>query len=137
MIGTINPDGGSTYYYVNNRYHARYPWEERKLEEDLKIMKDINEEDRKTVGANKSRTSGYTGLSILNRLHKLYGFDIFKDLVYDTMHNLPTNVISAQLKSFINSEKIDSKLVDQRLHSLPWTAGWLQVHSINNFHAPL
>lgn len=99
-------------------------------------MKDINEEVS-FVRAIKSRTSGYTGLSILYRLHKLYGFDIFKDLVYDCMHNLPTNVVSNQLKSFINSEKIDSKLVDQRLHSFPWTAGRLQAHSINNFHAPL
>ncbi|XP_044180985.1 uncharacterized protein LOC122962134 [Acropora millepora] len=122
LKGTINPEGGSTYYYVNNRYHARYPWEKRKLDEDLETMKDIGEEDRKTVWANKSKNSGYTGLSILYRLHKLYGFDIFRDLVYDTMHNLPTNVISAQLKSFISSEKIDSKLVDQRLDSFPWTA---------------
>ena len=86
-------------------------------------MKDINEEDRKTVRAEKSRNSGYTGLSVLYRLHKLYGFDIFKDLVYDTMHNLPSNVIAAQLKSFITLEKIDSKLVDQCLRFFPWTAG--------------
>lgn len=85
----------------------------------METMKDIGEEDRKTVRANKSKNSGYAGLSILYRLHKLYGFDIFRDLVYDTMHNLPTNVISAQLKSFISSEKIDSKLVDQRLDSFP------------------
>lgn len=118
---------------MNNRYHARYPWEKRKLDEDLETMKDICEEDRKTVRANKSKNSGYTGLSILYRLHKLYGFDIFRDLVYDTMHNLPTNVISAQLKSFISSEKNDSKLVDQRLDSFPWTAGLMlaHVHSIN------
>lgn len=38
------------------------------------------------------------------------------------MHNLPSNVIAAQLKSFITLEKIDSKLVDQRLRFFPWTA---------------
>ena len=104
---------------------------ERNLEEDLEKMKDINEEDRKTVRATKSRNSGYTGLSILYRLQKLYGFDIFKDLVYDTMHNLPMNVIVAQLKSFVALENLDGKLVDQRLRSFPWTAGLLQEHSIN------
>jgi len=86
-------------------------------------MRDINDEDRKTVRANKSRNSGYTGLSILYRLHKLYGFDVFKDLVYDTMHNLPTNIISAHLKELITNNKIDSKIVDQRLQAFPWTAG--------------
>ena len=91
--------------YVNNQCRVRHPREEGTLEEDLQTLKDISEEDRKTVRANKSRTSGYTGLSILYRLHKLYGFDNFEDLVYDAMHNLATNVISAQLKSFIDSEK--------------------------------
>ena len=123
ISGTINPDGGTTYYYGDNRYHAKYPWEERKLEEDLEKMRDINDEDRKTVRANKSRNSGYTGLSILYRLHKLYAFDVFKDLVYDTMHNLPTNIISAHLKELITNNKIDSKIVDQRLQAFPWTAG--------------
>lgn len=93
------------------------------MEEALPLMTDINQEDRKTVRASKSRTSGYTGLSILHRLHKLYGFSIFKDLVYDTMYNLPTNVIASQRKELIASEKIDSKLVAQRLKAFPWTAG--------------
>lgn len=123
IIAAINPDGGSTYYYGDNRYHTKYPWEERKLEEDLEKMRDINEEDRKTVRANKSRNSGYTGLSILYLLHKLYGFDIFKDLVYDTMHNLPTNIMAAHLKKLVTYKKIDSKIVAERLQAFPWTAG--------------
>ena len=86
-------------------------------------MKDINSEDRKTVRANKGKASGYTGLTIFYRLHKLYGFDIFKDLVVDTMHNFPTNVISAHLKHFIQAEKIDAATVEERLCSFPWTAG--------------
>ena len=47
----------------------------------------------------KSKSSGYTGLSILYRLNKLCGFDIFNDLVIDTMHNIPMNVISSQMSS--------------------------------------
>ena len=97
--------------------------EERKIDEDLQTMVDINGEDRKTVRASKSKSSGYTGLTILYRLHKLYGFDIFKDLVIDTMHNIPTNVIAAQLKHFIQADKIDAAITEQRLCSFPWTAG--------------
>lgn len=42
------------------------------MEEALPLMTDINQEDRKTVRASKSRTSGYTGLSILHRLQTLW-----------------------------------------------------------------
>ena len=76
-------------------------------------MKDIDSEDRKTVRAGKSRISGYTGLTILYRLNKLYGFDIFNDLVIDTMHNIPTNVIAAQLKYLIQTDKIDAAVIEQ------------------------
>ena len=94
VIGTLNPEGGSR-YYGGNRYHARYPWEERKIEEELDTLKEVDAEDRKSVRARKSKSCGYTGLTILYRLHKLYGFDIFKDLVTDTMHNIPTNIVAA------------------------------------------
>ena len=123
MIGTRDPDGGTTYYYGGNRYHARFALEERTLEPDLKTMKDINNEDKKTVRASKSRSSGYTGLTIFYRLHKLYRFDIFKDLVVDTMHNIPTNVIAAQLKNFTQTMKIDAAKVEERLKLFPWSAG--------------
>lgn len=122
FIGT-NPGGGSTYYYGENRYHARFPWETRQLEEDLDTMKDIAAEDRTSVRANKSKSCGYTGLTILYRLHKLYGFDIFQDLVLDKMYNIPMNITAAELKHLINTEKIDAKLVEERLHSFPRTAG--------------
>ena len=86
-------------------------------------LKGINNEDRKTVRASKSRSSGYTGLTIFYRLHKLYRFDIFKDLVVDTMHNIPTNVIAAQLKNFTQTMKIDAAKVEERLKLFPWSAG--------------
>ena len=89
-------------------------------------MKDIDAEDRRSVRANKSKSCGYTGLTILYRLHKLYGFDIFQDLVIDTMHNIPTNITAAALKHLIQTEKIDTKVVEERLCSFPWTAGLLR-----------
>jgi hypothetical protein len=54
----------------------------------------------------------------------LYKFDVFKDLVYDVMHNIPLNVAARQIKNWIDSEAIDKDVVEQRLSSFPWTAGW-------------
>lgn len=98
------------------------------MEEELPIIIDINEEDRPSVRERKSRDCGYTGLTILYRLHKLYGFDIFNDLVVDTMHNIPMNVISAQLKYLISSEGFNQKTVDERLSTFPWTAGYYTIN---------
>ena len=118
-----NPGGKSAYYYGGNRYHARFAWEERKIEEELVKMTAIDTEDRPTVRAQLSRNSGYTGLSVLHRLYKLYKFDVFKDLVFDVVHNIPLNVAPRQVKNWIDSEVIDKHVVEERLKSFPWTAG--------------
>ena len=120
--GTINPMGGTHYYYGQNRLHARFPWEERKLAAELAKMKEVADEDRPTVRERLSRESGYTGLSILHRLHKLYGFDVIKDTVFDVMHNLPLNIVGNLLKDMIAEEKLDAKVADERLAKFPWTA---------------
>ena len=39
--GTINPMGGTHCYYGQNRLHARFPWEERKLAAELAKMKEV------------------------------------------------------------------------------------------------
>lgn len=99
-------------------------WETREIEEELPQMTTIDSEDCPSVRARLSRNSGYTGLSILHRLYKFYKFDVFKDLVYDVMHNIPLNVAARQIKNWIDSEAIDKDVVEQRLSSFPWTAGW-------------
>ena len=86
-------------------------------------MKEIAEEHRSSVRERLSRESGYTGLSILTRLYKLYGFDVIKDMVFDVMHNLPLNIVGNYLKDLIAEEKLDAKVVDERLAKFPWTAG--------------
>lgn len=86
-------------------------------------MSEISEECRPTVRQRLSRESGYTGLSILHRLNKLYGFDVLKDTVFDVMHNIPLNVVGSLLKELIASGKLDAKVADDRLKKFPWTAG--------------
>ena len=72
-----------------------------------------------------SRNSGYTGHSILHQLKKLYGFDVSKDLVYDMVHNIPLNVISSLLNSFIKAEEFDLLAVYNILERFPWTPGMI------------
>ena len=86
-------------------------------------MKEIADEDRRTVREKLSRETGYTGLSILHRLNSLYGFDVMRDLVFNVMHNLPLNIVGCSLKQLIAEEKLDAKEVEERLANFPWTAG--------------
>lgn len=104
--GTINPAGGSHYYYGQNRLHARFPWEERELAAELTKIKEIAEEHRSSVRERWCRESGYTGLSILNCLYKLYGFDVIKDMVFDIMHNLPLNIVGNYFKDLIAEKNL-------------------------------
>lgn len=100
----------------------------------MQLMSEIAEEDR--VRQRLSRDSGYTGLSILHRLSKLYGFDVLKDTVFDLMHNLPLNVVGNLLKELITSGKLDAKVADDRLKKFPWTAGivlhYLKYYNLNS-----
>ena len=86
-------------------------------------MTTIGEEDRPTTRANLGRDTGYTGISILHRLFKLYGFNVITDLVVDMMHNLPMNVAATLIKKLIEEEKIDTEQIDRRLKLMPWPAG--------------
>ena len=125
LLGTLPPDGGTTYYYGNNRYCARFPFDERNLDNDDRLIQSIADEDQPTVREAMSRNSGYTGHSILHQLKKLYGFDVSKDLVYDMVHNIPLNVISSLLNSFIKAEEFDLLAVDNILERLTWTPGMI------------
>ena len=93
------------------------------MDDDHGLMQSIAEEDRPAVRERLSRNSGYTGISILNELKKLYGFDVSKDLVYDMMHNIPMNVVSRFLNSLISEGTFDPVAVDNKLKTFPWTAG--------------
>lgn len=123
--GTLQP-GTTTHYYGDFRYHARYGWQARSLGDSIVRMKAIEEEDRVTVRAAIAKEAGFTGVSILHRLHQLYQFDVQRDLVYDAMHNVPMNVISQHLhhyqeKGFYSTA--NKSLVEKRLNAMPWTAG--------------
>ena len=54
------------------------------------MMNVVDQKDRLSVRQKLASQTGFTGLSILHRLHTLYKFDILQDniMVFDTMHTL-------------------------------------------------
>ncbi len=86
-------------------------------------MTEIEQEERSSVRVRMARESGYTGLSILHRLHPLYGFDVCRDLVIDVMHNLPLNVVKHHLRRLLEEEVVQPKDLEQLLREMPWTTG--------------
>ena len=86
-------------------------------------MKKIDMEDRSSIRANMAKETGYTGLSILHRLHHLYGFDVLRDTVYDAMHNIPLNVVSHHLHYYFNEMILSPQMVEEKLKAIPWTPG--------------
>ncbi|MCO5591175.1 hypothetical protein L7F22_045156 [Adiantum nelumboides] len=53
--------------------------------------------------------AGLSGQSILWRLYHLYGFDISKDLVYDTMHVLSLNLFQKYVKKMMSTASTNMK----------------------------
>ena len=84
----------------------------------------IGEEERCSVRVNLSKNTGYTGISILHRLHKLYGFDVIQDTVFDMMHNLPLNVVRKHIKRVIEGGMVEKNVLEHKLSLMPWTAGY-------------
>ena len=77
-------------------------------------MKQIEEEDRPTFRGTLAKQSSYTGLSFLHQLHKMYGFNVLTDTVFDMMHNIPVNVVSKHLDHFRGQDLVDKSLLDKR-----------------------
>ena len=75
----------------------------RNLSKSLPEMKRIEEEERLSVHSAIAEEKGFTGLSILHRLHALYGFDILRDCVYDEMHDIPQNVVKHHLQNYLDT----------------------------------
>jgi len=108
-----NISGGSTYYIGGKRYSDRFPVPPCNLEEEVSKMSEIENEDRTTVRAALARQSGYTGSSILHRLHKIYGFNVITDMVFDTMHNIPLNVVSNHLNCYVRDGLVDKSVLGE------------------------
>ena len=114
-------------YYTNNRFHFTHRWPPRQLDQSVCEMTRVNEEDRVSVRQRLASQTGFTGLSILHRLHRLYKFDVLRDLVFDTMHTLVLRVLHCHLNYYAEKEYLRDAEVERRLKMMPWTAGAFTV----------
>ena len=110
----------NTYYYGDYHKASRFPWPTRILDE--KILQEINEEERVSVANTTSQAVGFTGLSILFRLNRLYGFDIQRDCVIDVMHTVSLGIIKNHLALILNDETTDKIALQERLKKFSWSS---------------
>lgn len=99
------------------------PYSPKSLTESLSEMKRVDSEDRTSVRASLAKECGFTGLSLLHRLHALYGFDVIRDLVLDAMNNIALNVTSHHLHFYLDEGITSPKDIEERLQLMPWTPG--------------
>lgn len=113
------------YYYGEYRKSAKYPWPKRNLADEIETLKTIEDEERKTVAQEMAKKAGFTGLSILHRLHVLYGFDYRKHCVFDVMHMVSLGVIRNHLNFLLDNQLVNQHMLQERLSKVPWTAEFL------------
>lgn len=122
--GSSRASAESNTYYGDYRIAARFPWPTRIVEE--KTLQEINEEERVSVANAKSQELGFTGLSILFRSNRLYGFDIQRDCVIDVMHTVSLGSVKNHLAFILNDEATDKVALQGRLKNFPWS---LDLHA--------
>ena len=91
------------YYYPGLREQFRFP-----RAEELPLMTEIEQEERTTVKDRMSKESGFMGVSLLHRLHKLYKFDVIKDLVFDVMHLVPLNLVKRRFEHLLSNSLLEA-----------------------------
>jgi len=125
LVGKQIENSSNTYmYYGENRYHYRFPWEQRNIESSINDMFDIDNKTRVSVRKSLSSEKGFTGTSILHKyLYPLYGFDILKHMTYDVFDTLPLNVVKKQLERLLEKKIIDQSYFDDQVKNFPWTKG--------------
>lgn len=87
------------------------------------MMKALEEEERPTYFQRISKEAGLLGISMLHRLHSLYGFNVLTDTLFDVMHLLPLNVVKNHTERWISEEQLDKKELKNNLSKMPWTVG--------------
>ena len=73
------------------------------------------------MATTRSQEAGFTGLFILYRLTRLYGFDIQHDCVIDVMHTVSLGSIKYHLSYRLNDEATDKSALQERLQNFPWS----------------
>lgn len=114
VSGAYVEDHSNNQCYFGN-YCFRYDF--------LSDINEVDEEDCGTVCEKLASEVGFTGLSILHRLHRLNKFDVIKDMVFDTMHTLILQVVQRHLQFYLDKGYFRNSVFDATLCELSWTAG--------------
>ena len=122
----------NTYYYGDYHQAARFPWPKRLVEQN--ILQQVGEEERISVASTRSQEVGFTGLSILFRLNRLYGFDVQRDCVIDVMHTVSLGIIKNHLAFILNDENTDKTALQERLKKFPWNSYFRASRYPSNFN---
>jgi len=86
-------------------------------------MMQVDDEDRISIRQKLASKNGFTGLSILHRLYRLYKFNVLKDFVFDIMHTLTLRILSRHLHYYADNDYLRNHSIEKRLEMMPWTAG--------------
>lgn len=78
------------------------------------------EDDRITVRQKLASEVGFTGVSILHWLNRLYQFNVF---IFDTMHTLVLHIINRHLQYYSEVGFLKDAVLERRLQEVLWTAG--------------
>ncbi|XP_048586101.1 uncharacterized protein LOC125568272 [Nematostella vectensis] len=115
------------YYYGDNRFHARHPWEKRDVTAEESTFYDLDNENRVSVRKKLSSQEGFTGTPIFHQyLYPLYKFDCLYHMVYDIFHTLPLNICKNQLSRLLRLELLDAVYVDEQIAQFPWNTEFKQ-----------
>ena len=123
-------ESSNTYYYPNFRCGFCHRWAERSLNDCLGNMQKVEEEERVTVCHRMASDNGFTGVSLLNRLKVLYGFDVLKDMVFDAMHTLILGVVLRHLQFYKEHGLLGNPVVQKRLEKITWTVGFIYSYTV-------
>lgn len=89
------------YYYPGVREQFRFPPAKRDITEELPLMIEIEQEERVTVRERRSKETGFLGVSLLHRLHKLYKFNV--------MHLVPLNLVKRRFEHLLSNSLLNTE----------------------------
>ena len=120
------------YYYGNNCFHCRYPWEKKDIQLEQENLYNFDNETQTSVRKKESSEKGFTGTSMLHKyLYPLYGFDLLQHMVIDVFHKIPLNLCKNQVQRMLELELIDTTYLDDKIKTFPesWKAEGFQKFS--------
>jgi len=93
-------------------------------------MEEIDSEPLISTKLRIAKNTGFTGLSLLCRLHRIYEFDVLKDKVRGVMHMVPMNCAKKIFSRLIEENIINTELVNERLASFPFSTSTILLQPL-------